>query len=152
MLTQAKIQERTHRFPAQCKNAGLKVTHQRTAVYGMLAGTESHPTPEDVYSQIRQSLPTVSLATVYKILDLFHSYGFLRKVSTEGQVARYDANVDPHHHVICSQCGTIKDIMPESASYSDALPKVPDFSITHSDVIYHGVCKKCQTRGRHPKA
>ena len=153
MLTQAIIRDRINHFPGRCKNAGLKVTHQRTAVYGMLAATESHPTPEEVYSQIRQNLPTVSLATVYKILDLFHKYGFLRKVSTEGQVARYDANVDPHHHVICTQCGTIKDIVQESeARIALTQPEVSDFAITHCDVIYHGLCKGCQSRSRQKKA
>ena len=147
MISTSQVTERVNRFPTRCKGAGLKVTHQRTAVYNMLANTDSHPTPEEVYSQIRKDLPTISLATVYKILDLFHRYGFLRKVSTEGQVARYDANTDHHNHAICTECGHILDIMPELAEASrPEMPPVKGFSVTHYDVIYHGVCNDCGGR------
>ena len=144
MLSQATINNRIDQFPVICKKAGLKVTHQRTAVYSLLAGTESHPTPEDIYSKIRKDLPSISLATVYKILDMFNKHGFLRKVSTEGQVARYDANNSPHHHMVCSKCGDIRDVeISQDQNGMVAAPALEGFNVTGYDVIYHGTCYNC---------
>ena len=147
-MDQQIISERIRAFPAICRNSGLKVTHQRTAIYAMLAATDSHPSPEEVYTQIRGDLPSISLATVYKVLDLFNRYGFLRKVSTEGQVARYDANVRPHHHQICTSCGQIHDIEPVISPEQMASTKSNGFKVSHMDIIFHGTCHDCNTTGR----
>lgn len=144
-MDRQRIEERIARFPEACRRAGLKVTHQRMAVYAMLASTDSHPTPEDVYSAIRTQLPSLSLGTVYKILDQFHKHGFLRKVSTEGHVARYDANMDSHHHLICSGCGKIQDVHLEQPPMQ--LPRIAEqgeFAVKSYDILFHGLCKSCQ--------
>lgn len=139
------IERRIAQFPEACRHAGLKVTHQRMAVYSMLAGTDNHPTPEDVYSAIRTQLPSLSLGTVYKILDQFQKHGFLRKVSTEGHVARYDANMDSHHHLVCSGCGKIQDIHMEHALPSvPPVPESAEFAVKSCDILFHGFCKSCQ--------
>lgn len=146
MSAQQHSEERIENFAARCREAGLKVTHQRQAIYAMMARTETHPTPEDVYARIRRELPSISLATVYKILDLFHRHGFLRKVSTENQVARYDANVAPHHHLVCSACGRIRDVTLDEQRVNGLVPQQTseDFSVTHADVIFHGLCGECR--------
>lgn len=139
------LEQRLTQFPARCRAAGLKVTQQRVAVYSMLARTESHPTPEDVFEAIRPELPLVSLATVYKILDQFHRAGFVRKVSTEGQAARYDARTDSHHHLVCTACGAIHDIeLPAEPDLSKELPAATDFQVARYDVIFHGLCGACR--------
>ena len=138
------MKERLAHFPARCRAAGLKVTQQRQAVYAMLAGTESHPTPEDVFEAIRGDLPLLSLATVYKILDQFQRAGFVRKVSTEGQAARYDAKVEPHHHLVCTSCGAIQDTqLPVEPDLSHGLPAESEFHVARYDVIFHGLCGAC---------
>ncbi|HEX7926426.1 MAG TPA: Fur family transcriptional regulator [bacterium] len=140
------IERRIANFPEACRRAGLKVTHQRMAVYSMLAGVESHPTPEDVFTAIRAQLPSLSLGTVYKILDQFHRHGFLRKVSTEGHVARYDANVDEHHHLVCSGCGKIQDVHVDADPALAHVPASADFAVISYDILFHGLCKACQSK------
>ena len=140
-----KTRQRIQDFPASCRQAGLKLTPQRSSIFAMLASTDVHPTPEEVYSEIRKSTPSISLATVYKILDLFHDRGFIRRVSTRGQVARYDANVDPHHHLICSSCGRIRDI--SFAGNPPGEMPVPDsdgFQVSGYEIQFHGICSDCQ--------
>ena len=139
--------ERLAHFPARCRAAGLKLTQQRLAVYSMLANTEAHPTPEDVFETIRPELPLVSLATVYKILDQFHRAGFVRRVSTEGQAARYDAKIEPHHHLVCTGCGAIQDVHLEAEpDLSKGLPAGAEFQVARYDVIFHGQCSYCRRK------
>lgn len=141
------VERRIAEFPEACRRAGLKVTHQRMAVYSMLARTDRHPTPEEVYSAIRTQLPSLSLGTVYKILDQFNKHGFLRKVSTESHVARYDANMDSHHHLVCAGCGRIQDVHVDQPL--DALAQVPtsaEFAVKSYDILFRGLCKACQAQ------
>jgi len=144
MLSNVEIKERIESFPERCRSTGLKVTHQRVAIFNYLAGTESHPSPDEVYETIRVRLPSISLATVYKVLDQFHRQGFLRRVSTEGQVARYDARMEHHHHLICKSCGIIRDLELDPAGSHPAMPEVADFRIERSETFFHGLCNTCE--------
>ena len=143
------LEDRLAHFPERCRAAGLKMTHQRQAVYSMLAGTERHPTPEEVYEAVKGDVPLLSLATVYKILDQFQRAGFVRKVSTEGQAARYDAKVEPHHHLVCTSCGAIQDVhMTAEPNLSSSVPTDANFKVERYDVIFHGLCGTCQQSPR----
>ncbi len=145
MLAHISVQERLEKFPQICRQAGLKVTPQRMAVFSMLAGTKSHPSPEEVYSVIRETSPSISLATVYKILDLFQIQGFIRRVSTQDQVTRYDANIDRHNHFLCSKCGGIQDVMSNgSGSEAVRLPDSSDFQVTNYEIQFYGLCHNCR--------
>lgn len=159
MLKPPEIQALMEGFPQQCRSAGLKVTHQRVAIFNYLAGTESHPTPDVVYENIRTQLPSISLATVYKVLDQFHRHGFLRRISTEGQVARYDASLKSHQHLICDTCGLIRDLLSDETGADETgargastppLPEVDDFTIDRCDVLFHGRCNACEATSSLP--
>ena len=154
MLSPAQINDRVSTFPTRCRAAGLKVTHQRTAIYGMLAATESHPSPEEVFDAVRPRLPSISLATVYKVLDLFHRKGFLRRVSTERQVARYDANVSTHQHLVCDGCGRIDDVLVELPEETLTGPAIGGFAVSRCDILFHGLCTDCRAQppGNQPRA
>lgn len=147
MLANALIQERMRGFPGRCRAEGLKVTHQRSAIFRALAATDRHPSPEEVYAQVRAELPSISLATVYKVLDLFQRHGFLRRVSTEQQAARYDANLAPHHHLVCDRCGSIQDVPVPPNSDLPAVPAGVDFSVSHTDILFRGLCGACRRAG-----
>ena len=74
-------QQEASEFRRVCESADLAVTHQRQVIYEVLADTEGNPSPEEVYARVRQSIPSVSLATVYKNIHLFIESGIFRQVS-----------------------------------------------------------------------
>ena len=144
MLNREETQNRIDRFPTRCRQAGLKVTPQRIAVYNMLASTESHPTPEAIYSAVRPDLPSISLGTVYKILDQLNAKGMLRKIATADQAARYDARVDTHHHSICTACGRVDDVeLDEGMSQEMGFLSPEGFHADQIDILMHGTCGDC---------
>lgn len=131
-------------FVKECRDKGISVTEQRIAIYEDVRQDCSHPTAEEVYGRLQSRYPTLSLATVYKSLDLFETHGFVSKTRSTGEKARYDANRKPHHHVICVHCGSIEDI------YDPALEalKLPEsvqkrFRIRNYRIDFHGVCRRC---------
>lgn len=97
-------------FVARCRTAGLAVTPQRLAIFRELAATDRHPSAEELHAAVRREMPTLSLATVYKTLDTLAGIGAVRPVSRLGARGRWDANLGPHHHLICIACGAVSDV------------------------------------------
>lgn len=154
METMHTPQARLAQFPTWCHAAGLKVTRQRLAIYEMLATSAAHPTADEVYAAVQHRMPHVSLGTVYKILDLFHLHGLVRKVPTDGPAARYDARLDAHHHLVCERCGRIQDVVlpPMPSSHTD-VPAESGFHAEAYELLIRGVCAACrgaQPAGRAP--
>src|SRR5256884_781090 len=97
-------------FVARCRTAGLAVTPQRLAIFRRLAATDRHPSAEELHAAVRREMPTLSLATVYKTLDALAGIGAVRPVSRLGARGRWDANLEPHHHLVCTSCGAVTDV------------------------------------------
>lgn len=89
---------------------GLKATQQRMVVYQALLSTMNlHPTAEKIYEVVRPQNPSISLGTVYKTLDTLVSNGLASKVASDAGFMRYDANMDQHSHIYCSNTQEIID-------------------------------------------
>jgi Fur family transcriptional regulator, peroxide stress response regulator len=68
-------------FPEVCQKNGIAVTHQRQVLYEVMKTMHGHPSPEEVYAQVKKKEPAISLATVYKNIHLFAESGVFRAVS-----------------------------------------------------------------------
>lgn len=145
MESQVNLNHKVERFAAACRQKGLSVTHQRLAIYKQLAGTTSHPTAEELYDSIMPDFPMMSLATVYKTLETFEKHGFVSKTRPTGEKARFDANLTPHHHLVCKLCGRIEDVYDEALSRMN-LPDTKHFNFKIEDfrVDFRGICKECR--------
>ena len=138
-------------FEVRCRARGLRLTPQRLAVYRALAADDSHPTAETVYARVRVELQTLSQATVYRILESLEQERLVRRVSTTGGVARFDATVEPHQHLVCRVCGRMIDhFAPMLATAPLALDDVPGFVVEELDVRLVGRCAACRDSGSAP--
>lgn len=75
-------------FARRCRAHGVRVTTQRLAVYRALAEDPSHPTADAIYQRLRGAMPSLSPATVYRVLESLVQDGLLRRVSTTGGAGR----------------------------------------------------------------
>jgi Fur family peroxide stress response transcriptional regulator len=98
-------------FVARCREAGLPLTTQRLAIFRCLAASDRHPSAEEVFGAVRRELPTLSLATVYRNLERLARIDAVRRISRFGPRARWDANLEPHHHLLCTACGSVTDVV-----------------------------------------
>ncbi len=92
---------------------GLKVTPQRIAILEAIIKLNNHPTADNIIEYIRNNHPNISTATVYKVLDALVSNQLVKKVKTEKDIMRYDAIMEKHHHLYCSECDLIEDYIDE---------------------------------------
>ena len=129
------------RFKAQ----GLKVTPQRAAIYKALAETTSHPTAETLFQQVSQEYPMISPNTVYYTLSTLKSAGLVKEVNYWHDGARFDANVAPHHHLICLGCRAIFDIEDRTLNQLQPKATLPkNFRVVSHQVEFYGYCASCQ--------
>ena len=97
-------------FRELCRENGIAVTHQRQVLYETMKTMHGHPSPEEVYARVKKKVPAISLATVYKNINLFVESGVFQKVSMHHGSVRVEMNREPHHHLVCSMCRQIADI------------------------------------------
>ncbi len=112
---------------------GLKVTPQRIAIFEAIVKLNNHPTAENIVEFIRRNHPNISVATVYKVLDTLVENQLIKRVTTEKDVMRYDAIMEKHHHIYCSDSDRIEDFVDEELNellsnyFKDK--KIPGFKI-----------------------
>ncbi|MGR3276425.1 Fur family transcriptional regulator [Acaryochloris marina NIES-2412] len=127
------------------KEKGLRVTPQRYAVYANLLSRTDHPTVEHLLQDLNQDFPISSQATVYSSLQALRDVGLVREVLLEEGVSRYDANVDPHHHFRCRQCGGIEDISWNCFQEISLNNLRPGLEAQTYEVTVSGLCDRCQS-------
>ena len=85
--------------------AAIKYSRQREAIKHYLASTKEHPTADTVYLHVKEDFPNISLGTVYRNLNLLTDIGEAIKIPTPDGGDRFDGNVIPHNHFLCTSCG-----------------------------------------------
>lgn len=137
------MQQQADQVVQTLKAKGLRVTPQRFAVYANLLGRADHPTAEQLLSDLNQSAPTSSQATVYSSLQALRDVGLVREVLLEEGICRYDANVSPHHHFRCNCCGAIEDVAWEQFERIDLAQLRPGLQGHDYEVTVRGLCDRC---------
>ena len=126
--------------------SGHRNTAQRGAVYRYLRGVTTHPTADEIFTQVREVLPDISLATVYKALEAFVEAGLARKLSVGGGPARYDGRTDDHDHVRCLRCGIVRDVIgPHDSEMIRGLRSEDGFEIVDYRLELLGYCPACRS-------
>ena len=90
--------------------AAIKYSRQREAIKHYLASTKEHPTADTVYLHVKEDFPNISLGTVYRNLNLLTDIGEAIKIPTPDGGDRFDGNVIPHNHFLCTSCGRLLDL------------------------------------------
>lgn len=131
------------------RGRGLKRTPQRTAIYKALAETTSHPTADDLYRHVSKAYPMISQNTVYYTLAVLRDVGLIQEVNFWHDRARYDANISPHHHLICLNCRSISDLSDHRLNQLSSPAGIPsDFQVIGHQVEFRGICGACRRKNR----
>ena len=126
----------------------LRSTHQRTAVLQAVESLHgTHPTAARLCDFIKTSAPPVGLATIYRTLDRLVERGDVIAIRT-GASVRYDLNIEPHHHLVCTQCGEVVDIDSKTVTVPSSLIAsfihASGFDLTHAVLQISGICPLCR--------
>jgi Fe2+ or Zn2+ uptake regulation protein len=129
------------------RRQGLKVTPQRQCIFSALHDHPGHPTAESVYDAVRTEMPTISLRTVYQTLNDLAAMGELRQLDLGTGSARFDPNLDAHHHLVCEQCGKVLDVYADVSGVGVPASQRQGFTIVSTQVVFRGTCADCTATG-----
>ena len=135
------------RFKDALKREGLKLTPQRRAVLEEVVSSDKHRECEEIYRSLNKREKNVSLATVYRTLNVLVENNFARKMDLGNGRYVFERKVDtPHHdHIICLSCGSIIEFLSEEIeSIQEEIAKKNKFIIQRHLHQFFGICKKCQ--------
>ncbi len=129
----------------QLRMAGLRATAQRVIILRVIGGMTGHPTLEEIYRAVRRRLPTISLNTVYKTLEILCHKGLVTKVNPLHEVARYDGETGRHIHLICRRCHGIADLHRQPEAFPSFTPEeLQGFRVENQSHTLWGLCPRCQ--------
>ena len=146
----ATLAARMNDMVARCRTRRMSVTPQRMAIYRALLESEDHPSPETLFGRVRAKMPSISLATIYNVLDALVELGLSLEVAAVSGIKRYDANLEKHHHLVCTHCGTIVDFYDRDLD-GVAAPrraKLGGFVAETVTIQVLGVCASCARGAR----
>ena len=118
---------------------------KRDAILTYLRQSDAHPSAETVYSGLKETIPDISLGTVYRNLALFKQQGLIQSLGSVNGVERFDGNVKPHVHFICTVCGCVRDLheMQVPRDLSTQASILAGARITQCQLSFTGECGGC---------
>ena len=129
-----------------CAERGLRLTPQREVLLRVLSKAMGHPTADDMVQRVREVLPTVSHATVYRNLQELVREGLIRTLEVAGAAVRFELNPDDHHHFVCRSCGHVWDLYLSrlDVRINRRRTALDGFHVDRRDVQLQGVCAHCR--------
>jgi len=139
-----EVGRRLERFKAAVRDAGIKLTHQRLEIFRAVASSLEHPSAEAVHRAVRATTPTVSLDTVYRTLWMLTDLGLLTTLGPRQDSVRFDANLEDHHHYVCTRCGLVQDFESDELNALTIPDTVNHFGrVVSAHVEVRGICGRC---------
>ena len=138
------FQKRVQELKDKCREAGLKLTHQRLEIFRELVLATDHPSVEAIHKRVQTRMPTISLDTTYRTISTFEHYGLVSKVCVFEDKARLCGDSSPHHHLFCIKCGSITDFPWDSFDKLEHPSETDGWGrVTVRRVVLEGVCSQC---------
>jgi Fur family transcriptional regulator, peroxide stress response regulator len=131
---------------AKLKEREYRLTPQRMDLVRLIATSEDHPSAAQLYDQIKVQFPTMSLATVYKTLDLLKELGEVLEIDLRDDIHYDGKRPYPHPHLICTSCKKISDGQLEAPirALVDEMEHISGFQILRHQLVFYGLCPDCQ--------
>lgn len=129
------------------KEKKYKRSKQRTHILEILTKTNTHPTANWIYDRLKEEFPSLSMGTVYRNLTILQEQGLVKKIENGSTFDRFDANITPHYHFICEECGAIKDLEVEiDESIDKIVTKLTPHTIKRHKIDFYGICTSCKNK------
>lgn len=123
--------------------AQRRKTHQRELVREAVSALHTHPTAAQVYEYVHMRNDKVSLATVYRNLNLLVEEGDILAIDTTAG-RHFDHRTDNHGHLVCRVCGAMMDVaVPCKPTIDDEVSKLTGYSDVCHRILFEGICPNC---------
>ena len=121
----------------------IKYSRQREEILNAVMNNCVHPTANDVYEIVKKNDSSISLATVYRNLNMLADRGEILKIGIPNASDRFDSTTCEHYHMVCLNCGKVFDVDYDLADLSEKVKTQIGAKVIKSYLIMYGVCAEC---------
>jgi len=121
----------------------LKATPQRIEIANTLY-QRGHVNIEDLYETLLKKFNSISLATIYKNINIMVENAFIQEIKIPNQKSVFELTKEAHSHLVCDKCGMVEDITLDLSSISELASHQTNFQINKADLVFSGLCSNCQ--------
>ncbi len=129
------------------RQRGFKITPQRRTILSAIALSHEHLTPAAIHEKVCQEHPGIGLVTIYRTLEILAELGLICEVHAGDNRRSYLIRRPPghHHHLICSDCGTVVDFTDcDLSKLEQRLSQETGFKISGHFLEFLGQCRNCR--------
>lgn len=126
----------------------MNKSRQRDLILSFVIQSMNHPSAEEVYLNVKEILPNISLGTVYRNLNTLADNGYIRRITVKNSHDRFDKTLCSHYHIRCVICDKVNDIfsIDDDSLYNNII-KETGFTMVSKDLVFEGICKDCKEEG-----
>jgi len=123
-------------------------TIQQEIICTIVKNMTTHPSPDEVFMEVHNQYPSISRATVYRVLNKLADKGEVLKVKLPGTADRFDFNTEDHIHAFCTECGGVFDAdinnVTELLEHLNDHIDPKDFKLSSINISIEGICPNCK--------
>jgi len=123
-------------------------TIQQEIICSIVKKMRSHPSPDEVYKEVHEKHPSISRATVYRVLNKLADKGEILKVKMPGTADRFDFNTEDHIHLYCTECRGVFDAdiknVKQMLENLDSNIDLKNFQVSGINISLEGICPNCK--------
>jgi Fe2+ or Zn2+ uptake regulation protein len=120
-----------------------RLTKQRAAILRAL-GDGQHLSAETILERVRSELPGGSLGTIYRTLDILRGIGLVQLFAHAGSAAKYEATLEKHHHLLCAECGELRNITASDLlALAQTIAREHGYADVDCSLVVTGRCPRC---------
>ncbi len=124
----------------------LRMTNQREMILRELKKSKGHLTADELYERVKKYMPRISLATVYRNLEILSDVKMIRKLEISGRQKRFDSELEDHDHIYCVECQRIDNLDIGQKHVELPVGDTHGYTITGRRLEVTGLCPKCQEK------
>lgn len=121
----------------------IKLSVQRIAIMNYLMGNKTHPTVDEIYTELSTSIPTLSKTTVYNTLKLLSDHGAIQTLTIDERYTCYDADTEAHAHFLCKKCNKVYDIACDKKAEVIKAEDFKGYLVEETHYYFKGICPNC---------
>lgn len=122
----------------------LRMTNQREVILRELKASKKHLTADELYELVKKDMPRISLATVYRNLEILSEAGMIQKLEISGRQKRFDYIVEEHDHIYCLKCHRVDNLTLIHKIGKEVLDQVSNYQVTGYRLEFAGICPECK--------
>jgi len=127
----------------------LRMTNQREMILQELKKSKEHLTADELYERVKKKMPRISLATVYRNLEILSEIGLIGKLEVSGRQKRFDWNTETHDHIYCIQCHRVDNLELDRNELGVATSGTLDgYQVTGYRLEFAGICGECRANNK----